>query len=280
MVYTAPAEYDLAGVPYHMPGDPSSQTLFRSTAFNNPYWWAENNEYLQHSNRVFGNAYLEYRPKIEWANVTDFHIREQAGLDVYTNDNSEVDEYGSASYSQGNITNKGVSNNTFNNLLTASLSARFGDDWALDVMVGNEINHEQQRQWEYTGTGFNFYGMPTISNATSFTSSEVTYAERTIGVFGSANLSWKDMLYLSVTGRNDWLSSMPRGSRSFFYPSVSLSWVFTQLPKLNNNQVLTFGKLRTSFAQVGQAGGYMDNFYYTPVYGSGMYMGYPLTYPF
>ena len=280
VVYTAPAEYDLAGVPYHMPGDPSSQTLFRSTAFNNPYWWAENNEYLQHSNRVFGNAYLEYRPKIEWANVTDFHIREQAGLDVYTNDNSEVDEYGSASYSQGNITNKGVSNNTFNNLLTASLSARFGDDWALDVMVGNEINHEQQRQWEYTGTGFNFYGMPTISNATSFTSSEVTYAERTIGVFGSANLSWKDMLYLSVTGRNDWLSSMPRGSRSFFYPSVSLSWVFTQLPKLNNNQVLTFGKLRTSFAQVGQAGGYMDNFYYTPVYGSGMYMGYPLTYPF
>ena len=158
----------------------------------------------------------------------------------------------------------------------------FGGDneWALDVVLGNEINHQQQRNWRYEGTGFAFYGMPTISNATSFSSQEATYAERMIGVFGSANLSWKDMLYLSVTGRNDWLSSMPRGARSFFYPSVSLSWIFTQLPVFNNNSVLSLGKIRTSFAQVGQAGGYMDNFFYTPSYGSGMYMGYPLLYPY
>lgn len=282
VVYSAPAEYDLAGVPYHMPGKPEVQTLFRSTAFNNPYWWAANNEYMQHTNRVFGNAYLEYRPKINWSEDFDFYIREQAGLDVYTNDNSEVDEYGSASYSKGNILNQGRTNNTFNNLITANFSGRFGADkeWALDVMVGNEVNHQQYRDWYYTGTGFNFYGMPVIGNATSFTSQEATYAERTVGIFGSANLSWRDMLYLSVTGRNDWLSSMPRNSRSFFYPSVSLSWIFTQLPAFNNNEVLSLGKIRTSFAQVGQAGGYMDNYYYTPIYSSGMYMGNPLQYPF
>ena len=281
VVYSAPAEYDLKGVPTHLPGDPTSQVLFRATSFNNPYWWAENNEYLQHTNRVFGNAYLEYRPKIENEAVT-FFVREQAGLDVYTNDNSEVDEVGSASYGSGHILNQGVTNNTFNNLITANLSARFGGDneWALDVVLGNEINHQQQRNWRYEGTGFAFYGMPTISNATSFSSQEATYAERMIGVFGSANLSWKDMLYLSVTGRNDWLSSMPRGARSFFYPSVSLSWIFTQLPAFNNNSVLSLGKIRTSFAQVGQAGGYMDNFFYTPSYGSGMYLGYPLLYPY
>lgn len=277
VVYSAPAEYDLAGVPYHLPGSPSEQTLFRSTSFNNPYWWAENNEYLQHTNRVFGNAYLEWRPKVSWG---EFFIKEQAGLDVYTNDNSEVEEYGSAQNATGSILNQGVTNNTFNNLVTANLSMRFGDDWAFDAMVGNEINHQQQRQWYYLGSGFNFYGMPTIGNATSFTSQEATYAERTIGVFASANLSWKDMIYLSATGRNDWLSSMPRGSRSFFYPSVSLSWIFTQMPALRNNKVLSLGKLRTSFAQVGQAGGYMANYYYTPTYGSGMYGGYPLTYPF
>ena len=281
VVYSAPAEYDLKGVPTHLPGDPTSQVLFRSTLFNNPYWWTENNEYLQHTNRVFGNAYLEYRPKIENEAVS-FFVREQAGLDVYTNDNSEVDEVGSASYGSGHILNQGVTNNTFNNLITANLSARFGGDneWALDVVLGNEINHQQQRNWRYEGTGFAFYGMPTISNATSFSSQEATYAERMIGVFGSANLSWKDMLYLSVTGRNDWLSSMPRGARSFFYPSVSLSWIFTQLPAFNNNSVLSLGKIRTSFAQVGQAGGYMDNFFYTPSYGSGMYGGFPLLYPY
>lgn len=282
VLYSAPAEYDLAGVPYHMPGKPEEQTLFRRKSFNNPYWWAENNEYRQHTNRVFGNAYLEYKPKWAQGENYNFTIREQAGLDVYTNDNREIQEYGSADYAEGHITNKGVTNNTFNNLITANFSTRFGADkeWALDVMVGNEINHQQLRDWWYEGTGFNFYGMPTISNAKSYSSAEATYAERSVGIFGSANLSWRDMLYLSVTGRNDWLSSMPRNSRSFFYPSVSLSWLFTQLPQLSNNDILSLGKVRLSFAQVGQAGGYVDNFYFTPGYGGGFYQGSPMGYPF
>lgn len=282
VVYSAPAEYDLAGVPYHLPGNPSAQTLFRSTSFNNPYWWAANNEYLQHTNRAYGNAYLEYKPKFAQGENYSFFIREQAGLDMYTNDNSEVNEYGSASYATGNILNQGVTNNTFNNLVTANFSIQFGKDreWALDVMVGNEVNHNQQRQWYYNGTGFNFYGMPTMGNATNFSSNEATYAERSVGIFGSANLSWKDMIYLSATGRNDWLSSMPRNNRSFFYPSVSASWLFSNLPQLKNNKILSLGKVRASVAQVGQAGGYINNFYYTPTYGSGYYMGYPLRYPF
>jgi hypothetical protein len=72
---------------------------------------------------------------------------------------------------------------------------------------------------------------------------------------------------------------MPRGSRSFFYPSVSLGWEFTQLSFLQNNNVLNYGKLRGSFAQVGQAGDYYDNFYYTPSYGGGFYMYTPVSYP-
>ena len=59
VVYSAPSEYDLKGIPNHVPGDPTSQVLFRSTSFNNPYWWAENDEYRQHTNRAFGNAYVE-----------------------------------------------------------------------------------------------------------------------------------------------------------------------------------------------------------------------------
>ena len=57
VVYSAPSEYNLKGTPYHKPGDPTSQVLFRATSFNNPYWWAANDEYSQHTNRLFGNAY-------------------------------------------------------------------------------------------------------------------------------------------------------------------------------------------------------------------------------
>ena len=87
------------------------------------------------------------------------------------------------------------------------------------------------------------------------------------------------MLYLTVTGRNDKVSSMPRGHRSFFYPSVSLGWIFTELPALKENKTLSYGKLRLSYAQVGQAGHFYNNYMYVPVYGSGMYIYTPISYP-
>lgn len=279
VVYSAPSEYDLKGIPFHVPGKPSEQVLFRSTSFNNPYWWADNNEYLQHTNRFFGNAYVEYRPAIDWGDNYDLWFREQAGIDMYTSDYSDVAEYGDASYGSGNIDNYGVSRNVFNNLFTVNFTAEWGDDWGLDAMLGNEVNQDNTRTWSYTGTNFNFYGLPTMSNATSFQSSEYKYRSRTVGFFGSLSLDWKDMLYLTVTGRNDYVSTMPRDNRSFFYPSVSLGWVFSELEALKGNDIITFGKLRASYAQVGQAGSYVPNYYYTPSYGSGMYVYNPVTYP-
>ena len=118
-----------------------------------------------------------------------------------------------------------------------------------------------------------------MANATSFSSSEYNRQSRTVGFFGSLGLSWRSMLFLTVTGRNDYVSTMPRDNRSFFYPSVSLGWVFTELPSLKGNEVLTFGKLRASYAQVGQAGVFYQNYYYVPSYSSGMYQYNPVTYP-
>lgn len=281
VVYSAPAEYDLKGIPFHIPGDPSSQISFRTTSFNNPYWWAENDKYTQHTNRAYGNAYIEYRPKINWGSNLDLYFREQAGIDMYTSDYSDLAEVGSATNKKGEIRNFGVSKNIFNNLITANFTAKFGaeQEWDLGIMLGNEINDETARKWDYYGSNFNYYGHPTISNATSYSESEYRRRKRTVGFFGSASLSWDNQLYLTVTGRNDYVSTMPRGNRSFLYPSVSLGWIFTELPQFKGNNILTFGKLRASFAQVGQAGDYYDNYYYTPVYGSGMYAFNPITYP-
>ena len=68
-------------------------------------------------------------------------------------------------------------------------------------------------------------------------------------------LHGKIMLYLSGSIRNDIVSSMPRNNRSFTYPSVSLGFIFTELAPLKNN-ILTFGKIRASYAEVGMAGDY------------------------
>ncbi|WP_262496360.1 SusC/RagA family TonB-linked outer membrane protein [Parabacteroides gordonii] len=281
VVYSAPSEYDLKGIPFNAPGDPTKQILFRSTNFNNPYWWAENDEYRQHTNRAFGNAYVEYEPELGWDDNMSLRFREQAGLDIWTSDYRDIAEIGSAANTKGQVDNYGSQHNVFNNLFTANFDAKFGDEdeWGVNVVLGNEVNHENIRVWSYTGQNLNFYGLPTISNTTSLSGYEYGRQERTVGFFGSASVSWRDQLYLTVTGRNDYVSTMPRGSRSFFYPSVSLGWEFTKLPFLENNSILNYGKLRGSFAQVGQAGQYYKTYYTQPGYGGGFYQYVPIAYP-
>lgn len=76
-----------------------------------------------------------------------------------------------------------------------------------------------------------------------------------VGAFGEFRASWKNMLYLTVSGRNDWTSTLPLENRSYFYPSVSGSFVFTEaLQRLGwlDDSVLNFGKLRASWAKVGK----------------------------
>ena len=282
VVYSAPAEYDLKGTPYHKPGDPTSQILFRATNFNNPYWWADNDEYSQHTNRVFGNAYVEFSPKLNWGKNYKIVFREQAGIDMYTSNNSEIAEVGSAKNTKGEVENIGTQNNIFNNLLTANFTAKWGtnEEWDFGFVLGNEFNHQYRRKWDYDGTGLAFYGQPTIGNTSSMDAhSDYHVQERTVGVFGQMSLSWMDMLFLTVTGRNDVVSTMPRGHRSFFYPSVSLGWIFTELPALKENHVLSYGKLRLSYAQVGQAGQFYNNYMYVPSYTGGMYVYTPISYP-
>ena len=282
VVYSAPAEYDLKGTPYHKPGDPTSQILFRATNFNNPYWWADNDEYSQHTNRVFGNAYAEFSPKLNWGKNYKIVFREQAGIDMYTSNNSEIAEVGSAKNTKGEVENIGTQNNIFNNLLTANFTAKWGanEEWDFGFVLGNEFNHQYRRKWDYDGTGLAFYGQPTIGNTSSMDAhSDYHIQERTVGIFGQMSLSWMDMLLLTVTGRNDVVSTMPRGNRSFFYPSVSLGWIFTELPALKENHVLSYGKLRLSYAQVGQAGQFYNNYMYVPSYTGGMYVYTPISYP-
>ena len=100
-----------------------------------------------------------------------------------------------------------------------------------------------------------------------------------MGFFGNATLSWRDQAYLNVTGREDVVSTMPRGHRAFFYPSVSVAYVLTELEPLQGNPVLTFAKVRGSFAQVGQAGRYYNNYYVTPSYTGGFWSNPPILYP-
>lgn len=162
--------------------------------------------------------------------------------------------------------------------MTLNYDWNISEDLNLNVLLGNEFVHKSKKYSEAYGMNFNFSGWNHIANASVYKSAESYSKSRTVGNFANLSLAYKNMLYFSATGRNDVVSTMPRNNRSFFYPSVSLGFIFTELEPLKND-ILTFGKVRASYAEVGQAGTYYDSYYTTPVYGGGFSSGTPISYP-
>lgn len=278
-VYGVPSSYDFNGIPSHVEGDPYTQNNYRSTAFNNAYWATENNSFQERSQRFFGNAYLQYKNNLGTDNQS-LTAKYQMGVDAYSTTYSDNYGYGDKSYPTGYSRQDTYQTTEFNSLFTLTYDWDICEDLNLNAMYGNEFVDRAQRYTTGEGYNFNFPGWNHISNGTTFQANQSTSKKRTVGNFANLSLAWKNMLYLNGTVRNDIVSSMPRGNRSFTYPSVSVGWIFTELPALHRNKVLTHGKLRASYAEVGMAGDYVQNFYSVPLYGGGFSGGTPLQYPF
>jgi TonB-linked SusC/RagA family outer membrane protein len=274
--YAAPISYDLKDWPYAVPGDPYTQIYFRSLTFDNPYWAAAHNVFNEKTDRFFGSGYVNYMAALN--STMNLKVKYQLGLDSYTTHFQDIFEYGHRG-STGIIDNYGITNITFNSLLTVNYDWTIAQDFTVNAILGNEFNQENSKTYTEHGEDFNFGGWAHIQNANTVTANESKDRFRTVGTFGSLSLGWKSALFLNATGRNDIVSQMPRGHRSFFYPSVSFSWVATELGPLRNSNWFSFGKFRFSFAEVGQAGRYLLNYYTKPNYGGGFWDGEPVSYP-
>ncbi len=277
-VYGAPPSYDLAGIPYSLPGSPYTQINFRSLTFNNPYWATKHNRFNENTQRFFGNVFVEYTPQIHWSEDKRLSFKWQIGADAYTSRYENIYEYGTQGQN-GSIEASRVTTLIFNSLFTANYEMKIADDWQLTAMLGNEVTQENKGIYEDYGQSFNFGGNPTIQNAAIQSSNTTQSQQRTVGFFGNVTLTWQDQLFLNLTGREDVVSTMPRGNRAFFYPSVSVAYLLTELEPLKGNPLLTFAKVRGSFAQVGQAGRYYHNFYISPSYSGGFWSNPPVVYP-
>ena len=135
-----------------------------------------------------------------------------------------------------------------------NINKTFGDDWSLQANVGASINNVKTDMLSYRGP-IQENGLPNVFNVFDLDDSKKRaeksgWQEQTQSIFASVEVGWKQMLYLTVTGRNDWASQLAESPESsFFYPSVGLSWVPTSLWDLGN--ALTYLKIRGSIASVG-----------------------------
>ena len=251
-IYNAPVSYNMAGIPSHIEGDPYTQNTYRDNWIDDAYWAVDNNQFSERSQRFFGNAFVKYTTKFG----TDNHkldIKYQIGDDAYTTNYSEIYGYGSTWAPTGEDSEYHYTVNELNSLLTAAYTWNINEEWTLDALIGNEFV-DKKTKYEYAySMNFNFPGWNHLNNASVFSNESLYNKKRTVGNFANLSVAWKNMLYLSGSIRNDIVSSMPRDNRSFTYPSVSLGFIFTELAPLKNN-ILTFGKIRASYAEVGMAG--------------------------
>ena len=279
-VFGAPITYNLRDIPYHIAGNDYVQTSYRvGSVGDNPYWATKNNKFNEATRRFFGNTYIQFDP-VKWLS-----FKYQFGGDFYETDQEEIWQMGLAkaggtipsSYvppiktlpSGGKIVNRAYVYRNYNSLFIATARGKLMDQLNGEIVVGNELNDEYGRSFWMQGTGLQVPGWNNIANATTQVATESKNTDRTVGFFANGSLDWKGMLFLNATGRYDVVSSMPRNNRGFFYPSVSLGWLFTELEALKGQSTLSYGKLRGSYAEVGAAGTYMNPYYATGGSGSG-----------
>ena len=276
-VYLAPPSYNLAGIPNHAFGDLYTQTNYRPTSsFGNAYWQTSNNEYSEKNQRFFGNAYANYKTNLGTDNHT-LNVKYVLGTDSYQTNYTAMTSYGHKS-GQGALTYRGYTVTTINSLLTAAYSWNINEDLVFDALIGNEFIDKYRKYYIQQGNNFNFSGWNHMNNAGVYTNEEYHTRNRTVGFFGNLSLAYRNMLFLNVTGRNDYVSTMPTGNHSFFYPSVSAGFILTELDALKN-EILTYAKVRGSYAEVGMAGEYYPDYYTKGTFGGGFLSGINIAYP-
>ena len=238
------------GTRYRMFGD----RLDPWSESDNPYWIINKNSIQDKNERFTGSFNVK-------ADITDWWwVAYRMGLDSYTADYTKRLAPGGVMkqiWQQGMMSDNSKRYRYLSTNLMTNFNKQFGD-FNVNLMLGTSTDYtrtttDYKMAYQFEVENFLAYG-----NA-SDTNKKFQYnlsRKRLVGVFGELRADWKNTVFLTVTGRNDWTSTLPIENRSYFYPSVSGSVVFTQFLQdqgmLDKDAVLTFGKVRASWARVGK----------------------------
>jgi len=230
---------------YELP-DGTQRNYRGGGGYDNPYWNINKNPYKSDLDRVFGYGQVNY-DLFDWMNLTY-----RVGGDIYSQSDKNAYDIGSNQFPAGVIYLIDYFNRQFNSDFTINLKKSLTKDISASVLLGHNYFTLTQSNRFMQGNSFLASDFYDISNVASFLSSETKIRKRTMAFYADIDLSYKRMLYLTLTGRQEESSTLPAKNNTFFYPSANLGWVFSELKGLKNNNILSYGKLRASFAQVGK----------------------------
>lgn len=224
-----------------------SQNTYGNT---NPLYAARFQTYEDNVDRFIGNINLKY-------NVSDWlSFNYRIGLDVYSDQREEITPgpLGVANEtplsSTGFIEETRINSRNLTSTFIATVNKDITDRLNATFRVGNDVFDLRRNNIVARGNEFVVPRFYHLSNVTEQLTGQFITERRLIGLYGDLTLNYDDFLFLNITGRNDWSSTLPEENRSFFYSSINLGFVFSDLWEMP--AFIDYGKFRASYAEVGK----------------------------
>ncbi len=228
---------------YWQPGLEGTHQIQWRSGHNNPYFLAHEVKASLEKDRFFGNVNLNYT-------ITDelsFMLRHGDDFNMRTT----TDRYPFGSISNPSLGRSKSDVRESNTDFLATYDKKINEDWNLNLSLGANRRNSSSQSLSGRSNELLVPGLYTLNNSAIATSvGEGFYNKRVYSLISLANVSYKNLIYLALTGRNSWSSTLPINNNSFFFPSASLSVVMSDI--LDLPEQISFLKLRSAFAQVGK----------------------------
>ena len=233
-------------LPYTDPTTGGSVTP-NGTQFDHPLWSWEHDQIITKTDRTVAGVNANY--KIDDNISASYRI----GLNKYTLGRKQIRDIASrANSGLGDLVYDNFTNEDIESTFLLNFNYKLSESLDLTAIVGNNILQNNSTRLAVEGKELIIPNIFTLKNTKSLVSlGDDKYQKRNVGVFVDATLSFKNYLFLNATARNDWSSSLPKNNNSYFYPSVSSSLIVTDAFDIKND-ILTFAKIRGSYAKVGR----------------------------
>ncbi len=218
---------------------------WNNSYYSNMYWNAYYNTTSQKRNRLIGDVHFDAR----LASGLDFRFR--SGTDYYNDRRKYKIKYGTNGTPYGSYAEDAYTINENNTEGILHLVRDLNPDFNLDALAGFNVRNRSYENNYQKAPRLAVPDLYTLTNSRDALTSSNYYSRlRVYSGFASAQLGYKNYAYLNLTARNDWSSTLPRGNRSYFYPSVNASLVLSEAFNWKN-EVLDFLKLRGGWSEVG-----------------------------
>jgi outer membrane receptor protein involved in Fe transport len=253
-VFFTPRNVDLMGLEFEIPETGGSIYYRNGNDIINPRWSVKNSQGGQVTNRIFGNAQLNYE-------VNDnLSLTYRYGLDWYNERNTAYSNKDGVNFTQaifGYLDSYDNNVSVSTHFVSANGSYDLSDDVGLNFVIGATSNNRSVNVSGVSSTGQIVFGVLQHFNFENQTPISGESSQNTVGVFANADIDYRDYLFVTLSARNDWVSNLPTENNSMLYPSMSVAF----LPTASNPDIksdnLSYLKVRAGIGtSAGFPGGY------------------------